>query len=171
MGKVPTTTHNTDEPIALFLIGFRINKPWRLKQWVPVFTAMPRMLAELSKDPASGLLHYQLALLPRGAMVIQYWRSTEDIYRYARDTDREHWPAWKAFYTRAKSAPEAVGIWHETFDVPAGRTESLYGAMPVTGLAAATASEPVTAATRTARQRMRRRAATGDSVPGELQTQ
>ncbi len=163
MGKVPTTTHNSDEPIALFLIGFRINQPLRVKQWFPVFAAMPKMLAELSKDPASGLLHYQLALQPRGAMVVQYWRSTDDIYRYARDADHEHWPAWKAFYTRAKAAPEAVGIWHETFDVPAGHAESVYGAMPVTGLAAATKSEAVTAATRTARQRMLRRAGAASS--------
>ncbi|MFW0789709.1 DUF4188 domain-containing protein [Gordonia sp. CPCC 205333] len=165
MGTVRTTTHNTDQPIVVFLIGFRINNPLRLKQWIPVFTAMPRMLRELDRDPASGLLHYQLALQPRGAMVVQYWRSVDELYRYARDADHKHWPAWKAFYARATAAPDAVGIWHETYDVPAGNAESIYGAMPVTGLAAATSSEPVTAATRSAKQRMRRRVSPRRSGP------
>ena len=32
---------------VVFLIGMRINKPWKLHKWLPVFLAMPRMLKEL----------------------------------------------------------------------------------------------------------------------------
>ncbi|MEO7447904.1 MAG: DUF4188 domain-containing protein [Humibacillus sp.] len=46
----------------------------------------------------------------------------------------EHRPATKEFYARTRRASGAVGIWHETFAVPAGGHESLYLAMPPTGL-------------------------------------
>ena len=29
---------------VVFLIGLRINKPWMLHKWLPVFRAMPRMI-------------------------------------------------------------------------------------------------------------------------------
>ena len=32
---------------VVFLIGMRINKPWMVHRWWPVFTAMPRMIREL----------------------------------------------------------------------------------------------------------------------------
>ena len=40
----------------------RVNQPWRPDLWLPVFTAMPRMLAELAADPDSGMLGYRLTL-------------------------------------------------------------------------------------------------------------
>jgi hypothetical protein len=36
---------------VVFLIGMRINKPWKLHKWLPVFLAMPRMLKELRARP------------------------------------------------------------------------------------------------------------------------
>jgi hypothetical protein len=32
---------------VVFLIGMRINKPWKLHKWLPVARAMPKMLNEL----------------------------------------------------------------------------------------------------------------------------
>jgi hypothetical protein len=55
-------THDYDGDLVVFLIGMRINKPWRPDLWLPVFNAMPKMLAELSRDPDSGLLGYRLAV-------------------------------------------------------------------------------------------------------------
>ena len=49
-----------DGEFVVFLIGMRINKPWKLHKWVPIFLAMPRMLRELSRHPELGLLGYQL---------------------------------------------------------------------------------------------------------------
>jgi hypothetical protein len=47
-------THDYDGDLVVFLIGMRINKPWRPDLWLPVFFAMPAMLAELSKDKIPG---------------------------------------------------------------------------------------------------------------------
>jgi hypothetical protein len=33
---------------VVFLIGMRINKPWELHKWLPVFLAMPKMLKDAS---------------------------------------------------------------------------------------------------------------------------
>jgi hypothetical protein len=41
---------------VVFVIGMRINKLWKLHKWLPVFSAMPRMLKELEKQPESGFL-------------------------------------------------------------------------------------------------------------------
>jgi hypothetical protein len=47
-------------------------------------------------------------------------------------------------YNRAlKSAKRHVGVWHETYVVPAGSYEAIYVDMPAFGLAAATGVIPV----------------------------
>jgi hypothetical protein len=134
-------THSHDGPLVVFHIGMRVNQPWRPDLWLPVFTAMPRMLAELSADPESGLLGYHLVLEPLSPWIVQWWESTDKLYAYARSSDAVHRPAWTAFNARARKAPGAVGIWHETYVVD--RAESVYVAMPPTGLARATSLVPV----------------------------
>ena len=64
-------THDYDGDLVVFLIGMRINKPWRPDLWLPVFFAMPAMLAELSKDKNSGLLGYRLTFGAGGPLVVQ----------------------------------------------------------------------------------------------------
>jgi hypothetical protein len=110
-------THDHDGDLVVFLIGMRINKPWRPDLWLPVFNAMPKMLAELSRDPDSGLLGYRLAVGAGGPLLIQYWNSHEKLYHYASDRSAAHRPAWAAFNRRVRQAPGAVGIWHETYVV------------------------------------------------------
>ena len=145
-------THNYDGDLVVFLIGMRINKPWRLDLWLPVFTAMPAMLAELSKDKQSGLLGYRLTFGAGGPLLVQYWNSHEKLYQYASNRDAAHRPAWAAFNRRARKAPGAVGVWHETYVVE--RAESIYAGMPVSGLAAATSSVPVGRRGETAAERL-----------------
>ena len=134
-------THDHDGDLVVFLIGMRINRPWRPDLWLPVFGVMPKMLAELSKDPDSGLLGYRILLGAGGPTVVQYWSSTEKLYAYASAPEQEHRPAWTAFNRRARKAPGAVGIWHETYEV--ARAESIYSGMPATGLGLATSLVPV----------------------------
>ncbi len=74
-------THAHTGDLTVFLIGMRINRLWRPDAWLPTLAAMGPMLAELSTDPDSGFLGYQLLLGRRGPTVIQYWRRTEDVYR------------------------------------------------------------------------------------------
>ena len=74
-------------------------------------------------------------------MIVQYWESVDKLYAYASAPESEHRPAWTAFNRRARKAPKAVGIWHETFQV--SRAESMYVSMPTEGLAQATELVPV----------------------------
>jgi hypothetical protein len=145
-----THTHTGD--LTVFLIGMRINRWWRPDAWLPVMAAMPRMIAELSRDPDSGFLGARTTLGPGGPTVIQYWRRPEDVVRYAHDRDGAHRPAWTAFNRRARRVPGAVGVWHETHEV--ARVESVYVDVPDLGLAAVGGSRPVTARTDSARQRL-----------------
>jgi hypothetical protein len=150
-------THDYDGDLVVFLIGMRINKPWRPDLWLPVFSAMPAMLAELSKDTDSGLLGYRLTYGAGGPLVVQYWSSHEKLYAYASDRNAAHRPAWAAFNRRVRKAPGSVGIWHETYVVE--RAETSYSGMPVSGLAAATSVVEVTRRRETARERLGERQA------------
>ncbi len=154
MAKVISSrmTHDYDGDLVVFLIGMRINKPWRPDLWLPVFNAMPGMLAELSKDKDSGLLGYRLNIGAGGPLVVQYWSSHEKLYAYASERNAAHRPAWAAFNRRARKAPGTVGIWHETYLVE--RAETIYAGMPVSGLAAATSAVPVARRGETAAERL-----------------
>lgn len=147
-------TADIDGEFLIFLIGMRVNR-WRaVRQWLPVFTAMPGMLRELQAQEDSGLLGYRLLFAgPRAPMVVQYWRSVEHLQRYAHDPGRAHRPAWLAFF-RDSWKDGAVGIWHETYVVPAGSYETVYGNMPPTGLGQAGDLVPVERRTSTAARRL-----------------
>jgi len=145
-------THDYDGELVVFLIGMRINQPLRPDRWLPVFRAMPGMLAELSRDPDSGLMGYRLTVAAGGPLLVQYWSSHEKLYAYASNPNAAHRPAWTRFNRMIRKAPGAVGIWHETY--VADKAESVYSGMPVTGLAAATSSVPVARRGDRARQRL-----------------
>lgn len=157
------TTHEHQGELAVFLIGMRIRKLHRPDAWGPTIAAMRPMLTELHTNKAQadageatwwGFYDARTVLDGRGPTVIQYWRSVEDIYAYAQATSLAHRPAWKAFHARARSAQGAVGLWHETFAVPAGGHEALYIDMPPFGLARATGAVEVSRRGRTARERL-----------------
>jgi hypothetical protein len=137
--------------VVVFLIGMRINRWRRTRSWWPVFVAMPKMLRELAGRPDAGLLGAKSYWAGRDFLVVQYWRSAEHLGRFARDPQMAHQPAWAAF-NKATAADGDVGIWHETYVVPAASIESLYGNMPQHGLGAAVGSEPRGAHSRTAAQ-------------------
>ena len=128
-----------DGDVVVFVIGMRINRLRRVRSWWPAFVGMPRMLKELEAQPDSGLLGARLLFGGRTLMVLQYWRSAEQLGAYARDSSKRHAPAWAAF-NKAAAPTGDVGIFHETYVVPADRIESLYGNMPVFGLGAAVGS-------------------------------
>ena len=120
---------------VVFAIGMRINKPWKVRSWWPVFTAMPPMVKELEANPDAGMLRAQPALMFGGPAFLQYWRSFEHLEAYARDPNAGHLPAWKEFNRRVRASGD-VGIWHETYKVRAGEYEAIYGNMPRVGLGA-----------------------------------
>jgi len=149
---------------VVFLIGMRINKLWKVRRWWPVFRAMPKMIRELSRDPESGLLGVTTGLLGGGPAVVQYWRSFEDLERFARDPGAPHLPAWRAFNQQVRKSGD-VGIWHETYRVHAGESEAIYANMPRIGLANAANHGPLES-TSTAAQRIGARRADESPVAG-----
>lgn len=134
-------TARIEGDFVVFLIGMRINKPWKPRIWWPVFTAMPKMIRELRQaGPESGFLGTTPVRL---GVIAQYWRSFEQLEAYARSRDHLHWPAWVAFNRRVKGARGEVGIWHETYRIRAGDYECIYSGMPAFGLAAAAELVPI----------------------------
>ncbi|WP_029032338.1 DUF4188 domain-containing protein [Salinarimonas rosea] len=121
-----------DGDFVVFLIGMRVNKPWKVHRWWPVFWAMPRMIRELEAlGPEVGFLgHNGLGM----KSITQYWRSFDHLEAYARSTERGHQPAWAAFNRAARAGRGDVGIWHETYLVRAGEYEAVYSGMPRFGL-------------------------------------
>jgi hypothetical protein len=141
-------TAKIEGDFVVFLIGMRINKLWKPWKWLPTMAAMDPMLKELEARPESGFLGFDRYMgNPKRPFLIQYWRSFDHLEAYARQKDATHWPAWVNFNKRVGSSGD-VGIWHETYLVPAGAYESVYNNMPPTGLGAA--SELVPAAGRKA---------------------
>lgn len=128
------TAHLNDE-FVVFLIGFRINRIFRVHKWFPVFRAMRPMIEELKADPNSGFLSAELGW-GNPLIMVQYWRSLEHLIRYATDKDAHHLPAWTRFNREIGSSGD-VGIWHETYLVRNGGYESVYNNMPRFGLARA----------------------------------
>ncbi|MFB1044964.1 DUF4188 domain-containing protein [Streptomyces chrestomyceticus] len=132
------TVADADGEVIVFLVGMRINKLRAVRSWLPVLRAMPRMVRELVGEPGAGLLGYRMLNGgPRVFTLVQYWKSREKLYAYAADPDMRHRPAWAAFNRRARSGEGAVGIWHETYVVPAGAYSTIYSSMPLNGLGAA----------------------------------
>ena len=143
-------TAQIDGDFVVFLIGMRINRPWKIHKWLPVVLSMPRMLRELQATPDSGFLGHIQSM----NVIVQYWRSFDHLERYARSHDGEHWPAWVRFNKHVRMSSGDVGIWHETYLVKAGDYETVYGAVPRMGLAAAARHVPVTHDREAARQRL-----------------
>ena len=127
---------------VVFLIGMRINRLWKIYKWLPIVSAMPKMLIELSKNPESGFLGYQMngGIPP---LIVQYWKSFEQLEAYAKDINSNHYPAWKAYNQKIKSNGD-VGIWHETYKIKAGEYECIYNNMPKFGLGKVGELIPVT---------------------------
>jgi hypothetical protein len=144
-------TAKVEGDFVVFLIGMRINKIWKIHKWLPVFLAMPRMIKELQADPNSGFLGH-VAGIP---VMVQYWRSFEDLEAYARSQDKEHWPAWANFNKRVSNSRGDVGIWHETYKVRAGEYEAIYSGMPAFGLGEVGKLSPVSGGRDSARGRLR----------------
>lgn len=145
-------TARMDEPFVVFIIGMRINRFLAFKKWVPTVRAMGPMLRELYRRPELGFLGGEFFLYWRGPALVQYWRSFEDLWRFAHDRDAPHLPAWRRF-NQTIGADGSVGIWHETYIVEPGNHEAIYDNMPVFGLAKATGHLPATGRRATARGR------------------
>ena len=145
-----------DGDFVVFLFGMRMNKPWKLHKWWPVFLSMRKMIKELESNPELGMLGH----ISSSRVIVQYWRSFDHLESYARNKDRAHLPAWKSFNAAVRNSRGDVGIWHETYQVRAGEYEALYSGMPPLGLGMAGQLIPPTKRTERARDRIKHRQVT-----------
>jgi hypothetical protein len=159
-------TARRQEPFVVFLIGMRINRPWKIHRWGPVLLAMPRMLAELGAKPELGFLGGQ-RWFGRTIVMIQYWTSFEALESYAKARDNAHLPAWAAFM-KAVGGSGDVGIYHETYRVEPGAHENIYANMPPTLFGQVGTLVEANGAYRDARERMREAAAALDRARAKL---
>lgn len=114
------------------------------------------MTKVLYEHPEKGFLGGEsfFRLFPLTTLLVSYWRSFEDLERFARSKDDPHLKAWQDFY-RNVGMDGSVGIWHETYMVEPGKYEAFYGNMPLFGLAAATKKAvPIGKRTQAARERL-----------------
>ena len=137
---------------VVFLIGARVNKWWKLHQFIPVARAMGGMIEELHQHPELGLLHVE-SWTGRNTIMVQYWRSFEHLHQYARMKEAEHLPAWAEFNKKIGSNGD-VGIWHETYLIREGEYEAIYNNMPEYGLAKAGGWIPASGKQYTAKGRL-----------------
>ena len=145
-------TSTLDGDFVVFLIGMRINTPWKLHRWMPIARSMPRMLAELEAHPEMGMLGGHM-WFSRTIILVQYWRSMDQLMAYATNRDAEHLPVWRDFnQTIAKTGD--VGVWHETYAISPGSYENVYVNMPPFGLGKVGKRVPATGAMSAARGRL-----------------
>jgi hypothetical protein len=135
-------TAEIDGEFCVFLIGMRVNRFWKVHRWLPVARAMRAMLVELESHPDAGFLGVE-QWFGNPSIMVQYWRSFEQLEAYATARDRVHLPAWAEFNRRIGSNGD-VGIWHETYRARPGDFECVYNNMPPFGLARVSKLVPAT---------------------------
>lgn len=134
-------TAEMPDDFVVFLIGMRLNRPWKVHTLVPVLSAMPRMLR--------WLISTQMPACCNGTTPGSTGRpscSTGGALRSSTASrgqpgNRTGRPG--KWFNHAVGASGDVGIWHETYKVHAGEYECVYVNMPRSRLAAAGVHAPI----------------------------
>jgi hypothetical protein len=145
-------TAHLEGEFVVFLLEMRFNQPLKIHRWLPVVRSDPRMLDELARQPALGLLHSR-AWFGRTTPMLQYWRSMDLLLAHAKNREAAHLPAWAAF-NQAVGSDGAVGLWHETYVAKPGSHENIYVDMPRFGLGRAGTLRPASGARHSAAGRL-----------------
>eukprot|EP00884_Botryococcus_braunii_P022837 jgi/Botrbrau1/9237/Bobra.0028s0032.1 len=121
--------------ICVFIVGAYINNWWDVATWYWTMRAPEPMMRELAADASIGFLGC-INLIGNPTIQIQYWRSQEDLQKYAENQRLTHHAVWKDFNEKAKDAygSNSVGVFHETFLLPRNSIISGYRNCPPTGL-------------------------------------
>lgn len=147
------TAELNSDGIVVLLIGMRFNHWWRIDKWWFIVTGMFRMVRYLRRAD-DGLLNTHV-WISRTPLLVQYWRSLEELNSFAANQSAPHARTWREFNRRV-AGDGTVGIFHETYRILPGQSETMYVNMPVFGLGAAAHHVPVDAGRHTATQRMNR---------------
>ena len=147
-------TAKVEGDFVVFLIGAKVRNPLRGLKALPLLGSMNAMLKDLARSGgAEGFLGYQRHGGPFG-VIVQYWRSMDDLERFARKPDGRHAEVWREWFRAAQHKNPSVSIWHESFFVPAGRYEAVYQNVSPIGLLRAGRPEKVGARSDSARRRL-----------------
>ncbi|MEO7113808.1 MAG: DUF4188 domain-containing protein [Polyangiaceae bacterium] len=125
-------TGKMEGDFVVFLIGMRVNRWWRVMQWIRVALAMPPMVQELEANPELGFLGAE-TWFGRTTLMLSYWRSMDHLMAYAKNREAKHMPAWRSFNKLVGTSGD-VGIWHETYRLHPGDYENVYVNMMPFGL-------------------------------------
>jgi hypothetical protein len=98
----------------------RVNGPRKLREWLPVFRAMPSCSATSTNIPRRACS----AIATEPSVIVQYWRSLEGLDRFVRDTDDPHLAPWRR-YVREVGSSGDLGIRHEKFRAKVSDTDDL----------------------------------------------
>ena len=149
--KKDRATVQNEKDVVVFIIGMKIHKLFYVHQWMPVMKSMGTMLKELYRNKNYGFLNGDVHLNWKGITVIQYWESFEQLETFAHG--EFHRGIWKDYYQSA-AQQKVVGIFHETYIVPAKNYEAIYVNMPEFGLGKARSLEPIDQKKKSSRQRL-----------------
>lgn len=158
-------TARMDEGFVVFVMGVRVNRLRDVRGWAPALASLRQMLRELKSRKEVGFLGGRVCFGWREILLVQYWRSFEELERFARSPEEAHMPGWKRFNRRVRQR-RCVGLWHEAYLVEPGCYEAVYADTPVTGLAGATEHIPAVGGRETARRRRLRSGLHPDAAPG-----
>jgi len=102
--------------VALFGVQFLTEEGQRLYEEAGIDQ---EMLATLEEARAAGLLLHRPLMSPEGPVLMQYWRSYEDLDRWARKQPHSRWWRWLLEHTG-----KGVGFYHEIYQ--AKTAEAIY---------------------------------------------
>lgn len=145
-------TAEIEGPFVVFLIGARIHRMWNLPLLFWFVQTMPTMVKELEQHPETGFLGSE-SWLGRTTIMVQYWRSMDQLMTYARNPELAHFPRWVEFNRRVRASRD-IGIWHETYQVAPQQYECIYTNMPAFGLGKASHFVPAQGKKHSARGRL-----------------
>jgi Domain of unknown function (DUF4188) len=123
-----------DDGFVIYINGMRLNKLRALPHWLLANWKVAKMFRELEADPDSGFLGYTPIFLGlRKGAAMQYWRSLEDLQRFATDPDGSHVPAWR-WYNEKVDPDRGLGFWAQLYVIDADSFETFFRNVPSIGV-------------------------------------
>ncbi|WP_198665704.1 monooxygenase family protein [Haloprofundus halophilus] len=123
-----------DDGVVIYINGIRLNKLSALPHWLLANWKVARMFKELEADPKSGFLGYTPIFLGlRKGAAMQYWRSLEDLQRFATEQNGPHVSAWK-WYNEKVDPDGGLGFWAELYVVDGDSFETFFRNVPPIGI-------------------------------------
>ena len=123
-----------DGEFVIYINGMRLNKLRAIRKYFAAGRKAGKFFERLEADPDSGFLGYVPAMMGiRTGAAIQYWRSLDDLKRFANDPEDVHVPAWK-WYDDVVDPGGGVGFWAELYVIEADNYETFFRNVPPIGL-------------------------------------